>query len=689
MLGVALAVACAATALPSAAAAASPGQLQLVLPLNANLTGLERFATAVNTPGSAQYRDFQPLPVLAERFGAPPSARRRVAAYLRRAGASAVRIDQSGLFVVATMPAGLAERLFGTTLKTVRQVSGRRYLAPAGAVSLPAALHGLVSGVVGLDTEPLHAPAVLARPAQADALPASAYAGITGTQAGCAQARETGGFTPNQYLTAYGLARLQSEGLRGAGVRVALVEVDGFKTSDLHHFAGCLGVQIPRLHAFGVGVRHPLGSGPEATLDLEVLSAAAPRLAGIDVYETSAEATGSLQAFVAPLENAGFKPQVISASLGLCESDIREALGQSGINVAEAEFQLAAAGGITVLAASGDSGSADCTEQDGTPLDFLNVNFPASSPWVTAVGGTNLRLNANNSIAGEVVWNDTDLAPGSAGGGGSSELFGRPTYQTGTVTAAHRTIPDVAMLADVAPGYAVYCSAPACLKDAPGPWQSVGGTSAATPLLAGGVALVDQLMRERERADIGQLNPLLYRLGRSSLASGVFNDVTQYGNDVGPYIPGNGEPLGCCTAAPGYDEASGWGSVNLVGLADVATRLEPQAANVKLSLPGRQRPVGRGEILATVSCSERCAMAAFAEVSINHGAPFTAESKIVELRAAGHRTIAVKFSASQLGKLRSALARHRPIQAYLYGVTVSPGRNILRETSGTLLPVRG
>lgn len=687
----------AACALPAPALASTPPatrEIQLVLPLSAKLAGLERLAAAVSTPGSPDFGQYQSIAGLTRRFGASPAARRRVEAYLRRAGATAVRADGTGLFVVATMRIALAERLFAAPLKTVRAASGTQYIAPAGAAIVPSPLRGLVTGVVGLDTQPLSTPAprvrhgALAHAAQDSGQPTSAYAPATGTQSGCGQAEATGGFTPNQYLSAYHLAQLHDEGLRGGGERVALIEVDGFKGSDIQTFGRCFGISIPPLHAFGVGVNRPLAPGPEATLDLEVLTAAAPRLSGIDVYETTADAAGSLQAFGAPLDNAGFKPQVISASLGLCEPAIRQALGTSGINIAEGEFALAAAGGISVLAASGDSGSADCTDANGTPEDFLAVNFPASSPLVTAVGGTNIGLSSSNALAAEVVWNDTDVSPGSAGGGGASELFPRPSYQTGTVRASVRTLPDVAMLADVAPGYAIYCTAGECVSGDVPAWQSVGGTSAATPLLAGGVALVDQLLRERQRADIGQLNPLLYRLGRSSLAGSVFNDVTQFGNDVGPYIPGNGEPLGCCTAGPGYDEASGWGSVNLTGLAAAAVLLQPRAANVTLSLPRHQSPVAHHQILATVACSESCLMAAFAEVSINHGAPFTVESKVFRLKAAGRKTIPVKFSASQLGKLRTGLAHHRLIQAYLYGVTVSSAHNIQRETGGTLLTIR-
>ncbi len=694
-----IALAAAAWSLAAAipAAAASPParpQIQLVLPLTANLSGLQRLAAAVGTPGSPQYGHYQPFAVLAQRFGASSAVRRRVVTYLRGVGATAIRVDKSGLFVVATVPAGLAERLFSTSLKTVREASGARYLAPAGAAALPAGLRGLVTGVVGLDTQPLAAPSAapqrsLPRATSAsDQQPSSGYTPASGTPLGCPQGIETGGFTPYQYLTAYGLRQLHAQNLEGEGERVALIEVDGFKSSDLKGFGNCFGIGVPPIHAFGIGVKHPLGPGPEATLDLEVLMAAAPRLAGIDVYETSADAVASLQAFVAPIENAGFKPQVISASLGLCEPAIKDALGTSGLRLAESEFQLEAADGATVLAASGDSGSADCTMDDGTPEDFPSVNFPGSSPWITDVGGTNLMLNSENGIDSEVVWNDTDLSPGSAGGGGVSLLFGRPSYQDGTVPGSKRTVPDVSMLADIAPGYAVECSAPACLQDAPAAWQSVGGTSAATPLLAGGVALVDQLLRAHERADIGQLNPLLYRLGRSTLASSVFNDVTLYGNDVGRYIPGSGQPLGCCTAQTGYDEASGWGSVNLTALANAAMVLQPPAADITLTLPRRQRPVAHRQIWVTVSCSRACALGAFAEISINHATPFTAESSIYGLGSAGRRKIPIRFSAPQLGKLRAALARRRLIQAYLYGVTVNSQHDIQRETSGTLLTIR-
>jgi hypothetical protein len=245
------------------------------------------------------------------------------------------------------------------------------------------------------------------------------------------------------------------------------------------------------------------------------------------------------------------------------------------------------------------------------------------------------------------------------------------------------------MLADVAPGYAIYCSAAPPDCDPGNPWTTIGGTSASTPLLAGGFALVDQLLRMHRRQDLGLVNQLLYQFGRSSLRGNVFYDVTSIGNDVGPYIPGNGHPLGCCAAGIGYDKASGWGSVDLARFALLALRFQPKIVNVGLSLPGHQRPVANHKILATVSCSGSCMMAAAARVRLAGSGSFEADSSVYRLRAKGARTIAIHFSAAQLQRLRSALAAHKPITATVYGVILDAGGNVERRTGGRVLAIGG
>jgi kumamolisin len=689
---------------PARAAAGSPApagqQLQLVLPLVADQAGLQRFATAVDTPGSPDYGQYESIARLAARFGASQTTRRRVVRLLRAVGARDVRIDATGLFADARLSARRAHRLFGTASARVGGARAARHTAPASRISVPRSLRGLVTGVVGLDTTPVVQPPQVRGSVGGlfrDELtsPGSGYVCSTttpcaGVPSGCPIATSAGGFTPNQYLSAYGFTTLEQAASAGRGERVALIEIDGFRTKDVDTFAHCFGLSVPKINGFGVGsVGKPLPPGGEATLDLEVLDAAAPGLKSIDVYESRSDAADTLMALTRPLQNPGFKPDVISASLGLCEAFTVQDVGNAGIRSAESALEEAAASGISFLAASGDDGSADCTS-DGMPTNQLAVNFPASSPWTTAVGGTNFQLDAQNAIVSgsEVVWNDGTVVPGAAGGGGVSTLFARPAYQNAVVSGGRRAVPDVAMLADIAPGYTIYCSAtPSCLNGhSPNPWQTVGGTSAATPLLAGGFALIDQLLRVHQLQPLGLANPLLYRIGgTASLVSQVFNDVTIGSNDVGPFV--GGQPLGCCAAATGYDEASGWGSVNLGGLATQALASQPKIVNVGLSLPATQHPGAAGQISAVITCSGPCLVDAAAAIRIASHRPFVVHSRLYRLARAGTRTTTITFSGKQRTQIRMALAKHQRVLAGVQGAVVDPAGNVERRSRSIVVSI--
>jgi subtilase family serine protease len=579
----------AVSGIAAAAFAAAPAPalgIDVALPLRADLPGVERFALAVNTPGSPQYGRYQSVEALARRFGALPSTRSRVLSYFRANGATDVGIDPTGLFARATVSVGLAERIFQTSLARRRTAADGSFLTPSMQPRIPAPLRGLVGGVIGLDTRPLRSSVRpvsdegAARPrAQAAAgQPASALH-RTGTPRGCPQGTRTGGFTPNQYLTAYGVKLLHRAGLTGHGERVALIEIDGLRGSDVRTFGRCFGIHIPPLNAYGVGIRKALRPGGEATLDTEILSVAAPGLKSIDIYQSKPLAVDVLGSLIAPLRNRGKRPNVVSASLGLCERDELTALGVSGIRQSEGVFALAAASGFTYVAASGDSGSSACTNQNGVPRYELGISYPASSWYVAGVGGTNFALSSANRITAEIAWNDLGLLPlPAAGGGGSSALFTQPPYQS-PLGVRRRETPDVSLLSDVVPGYAIHCSArPDCIhRGHSSSWRTVGGTSAATPLLAGAVALIDQRLRRRHRRDAGLINTMLYRAGRSTAGGRIFRDVVAYGNDVGQFIPGGtGSQLGCCTAAPGFDMASGWGSVDFWQLSNYALTVAPR-----------------------------------------------------------------------------------------------------------------
>jgi hypothetical protein len=235
-------------------------------------------------------------------------------------------------------------------------------------------------------------------------------------------------------------------------------------------------------------------------------------------------------------------------------------------------------------------------------------------------------------------------------------------------------VPDVAMLADVRPGYAVYCTSPDCHRSSTYPWASVGGTSAAAPLFAAGIALADQALRAQDKEYLGFLNPVLYAAAAHWTPS-IFNDVTRIGNDVGSFLPGGGGPLGCCTARTGYDEASGLGSVDMAGLEQVAAFVQPhRLGDIKVRVLPHQHPLARNLLELRISCSEACR--AIADVVVKppgKGARlFEIYSARFALHQRGSKTVRLRFSTAQLRSLRSAEAHHHSITAVAYGVLTSP-----------------
>jgi subtilase family serine protease len=697
VLGVSTSVAAAATGQITRLGSAPAGtSLSLVLPLKTDKPGLARFATAVSTPGSSQYGQYESIPALVRRFGAPAGERTQVLHYLRATGATGVKIDGSGLFADATMSVGLAQRLFGADLASFRtaNASADRFVAPTASARVPAGLAGAVTGVVGLDTRPLTsgqsetpkpAPLAAANGLTAADNPGSAYQPRGGAASGCAGGLASGGFTPNQYRTAYGFDPLATAGLDGAGERVALIEINGFKPADIKAFATCFALPVPKVTWYGVGIKKPLAAvNGETTLDLEVLDAAAPGLKGVDVYESRPLAKDVLTALTRPLRSPGRKPNVISASLGSCEAQAKQAIGGKNITTVESSLQLAAASGISVLASSGDDGSSSCFDLQGVPEPLQAVSFPASSPWVTGVGGTNIAVDASNALTNQVVWDSQS----GAGGGGYSILFKRPSYQDGFTAAKHRVVPDVAMLADTSPGYAIYCTAKGDCQDAPptGPWGEFGGTSAGTPLLAGGLALIDEGLRKSGRQDIGLANPLLYKIAASTVGPQVFKDVISGDNDLFALVTNGTRKVGCCTAGPGFDAATGLGGVILSTLSFAADGIVHKLVDVALSLPRQRHPVRDEHLLARVSCSGRCLMGAYARIRIDKAPKVVTQySTIYLLKRASAKTIRIGLDKPTLRKLRSALRRKERITATVYGAVVDPGGNIERRSAARTL----
>jgi hypothetical protein len=301
-------------------------------------------------------------------------------------------------------------------------------------------------------------------------------------------------------------------------------------------------------------------------------------------------------------------------------------------------------------------------------------------------------LSAQNTITSQVVWNDTNVVPGAAGGGGLSAIFTRPTWQQAVVTSNARAVPDVAMLADIAPGYAIFCTASGdCLNSQEtDPWQTVGGTSAGTPLLAGGFALIDQLLRAHQQQDLGLANPLLYSLGaNATLAPQVFSDVIEGSNDVGPFVSGIGTALGCCTAGTGFDDASGWGSVNLGAFATQVLASQPAIVDIAMKLPGGQHPVRTKHIVTKVTCSGACLVGSVAEVRIAHHKSFVAYSDLFHLGVAGTIKVKIFFTRPELHELKVGVKHHNRIVATVLSAIVDAAGNIERTSTIVKLKIKG
>ena len=609
----------AATSGARVGAASAGHRLSILLSLRADDASLTAYAAAVSNPSSPLFRKYLSPAQIAQRFGSSKADRARVTKALRAAGLTP-RTGLGGFWIETEATVAQASALFSTRFASYRaRTSGKRYVAPSGSPQLPPSLAGTVTGVVGLDDAPTvrsdgERPAALSAGlvpaaeesslapltrAQTLALNASETAagssvrGNLGTQSGCEDGVSTGkpyepgpgppvgyipSYTPNQVSSAYGLSTLHSNGFEGEGQRIAVIEMDGFRRSDLEAAGACFGYKAPPTPVKLVGIKAPLPPGDEATLDLQVIAASAPGVKSIRVVEGANTNAGFVQQFATTIAApAKYRPSVISASLGICEAELT---GEASFVVQmERALKSATAAGITIVASTGDTGSTGCpTAGNAGAQRIASVQYPASSPWVTAVGGTNVSLSSSNRITEEVVWNDSPTMFG-AGTGGYSGFFAKPPWQVGPGVGSGRkarSTPDVALLADPVPGYPIYCTASGCA----GGWSPLAGTSAAAPLFASGVVIANQQAKAARQPRLGFLNRTIYKLaGRSSTRAKVFRDVRKVGNDLGKMIGPKFKAIGCCSATKYYDRASGWGSVNLARFSYEARKLGAASAS--------------------------------------------------------------------------------------------------------------
>ena len=538
-----------------------------------NQARLSALLAGMYDPASPYYHQFLTPNEFAQQFGPTAEQQQAVIDYL----------TQQGFTVTATYPTlidfngpeSLAEQVFGVSINDYLSPDGRLFFSNATNPTLPADLAANVISINGLDnaSQFYHPPIVsqstsFANPSAGANCPAPGQSG--GGGGGGIFGGSQVAYIPSQFSKAYNYDGLHNAGLHGEGQTVGVFELDGYSQADIQAYAQCFGGgNVPLSNVVLDGFNGQPGAGAiEVELDIEVILSMAPNLSKLVVYEAPNSTQGWNDEWARIVQD---RVPVVSVSWGDCEKN----MGQQEAQQENQYFQQAAAQGQSILVASGDSGSSSCFQLQGNSFDFsLNADDPASQPYVTGVGGTNLTLNSDNSYSSETVWNGGFL--GGAGGGGISQFWKIPSWQTGpgvqnSYSNGMREVPDVSLDADPATGYPVYCTAgSSCsgggITGGGGGWLTVGGTSAAAPMWAAMVALANQQAAKQGKGPVGFLNPLIYKIGASSHYSADFHDITPPSNSSLPSNNDEGFNGGAYPVTQGYDMATGWGTFDATKL---------------------------------------------------------------------------------------------------------------------------
>ena len=539
---------------------------QIVLGLSdAKRASLEKLVADQQNPLSPTFHRWLTPEEFAARFGASPSHAAKVAAWLSSAGMTDVRVANGRFFVTFSGTAEVIESAFHTEIHAF-EVRGQMHFANVGAPSVPADLRSAISGVAGLDD--------FTPVSQMVRAPRSQYAAGGGNELG-----------PADLAAIYDITPLYTQGIDGTGVTVAILGQTPIGLADYRAYRQMFGLaandfQTVEVPGSGAGTNSTVDL-EEATLDVEAAGAVARHATLVYVWGSTVEVAAE---YVIDNQLA----QVMSLSYAACET--------AGDEFYQMLALQASAEGITWVSAAGDSGAAGCDPMAAAAATSgLDVMVPASAPSITAVGGTAFAdgsssqywSTANNAADGSALGYVPETGWSSqlevlAGGGGVSSVFAKPGYQSDfeTATTAGRMVPDVSIAAAPAPvPYLIVYDGDGLL---------VGGTSAATPVFAGMVALVNQyLVDQGEQATpgLGSVNPVLYLLAER--APGIFHDVTAGSNDV-PCAAGS---IDCTTgvlgypALSGYDLATGLGSVDAYALASnwAMASFEPSSAALSVS----------------------------------------------------------------------------------------------------------
>ncbi len=542
---------------------------------------LTHFLGDLQDPASPGFHHWLTPEQFGERFGPPQQDLDVVTAWLQSHGLQVGQIAKGRGTIEFSGTVAQVESALHTEIH--RYMSGGvEHVANSTDIAIPAALEPAVSGVVSLNSFPHRSFAHVANPS------VSPQDNIGGGHA----------LAPYDFATIYDLLPLWSNGIDGTGQIIGIAGRSDIVLSDITTFRATFGLSVnnPNITLNGPDPGVIFDDESEADLDVQWSGAVAKGATVKYVVSKSTNASDGVNLSSAWLVNDN-TASVLSLSYGDCEAY----LGAAGNQFFNDLWAQASSQGMSVFVAAGDSGSAGCDQAQAIVSSFdvtapagqgLAVSGLASTPYNVAVGGTQFNDVLNSSAywnsgndpnqasalkyIPEVVWNqssyslsDTSSNSLYAGAGGVSSLYPTPVWQAGQGVPVgdpaapgqhHRYLPDVSLNSSLVEGYRVYQAGTA---------ETVGGTSAASPSMAGIMALINQYTGGRNG------NPNVYFYSLAANAGSVFHDVTSGTNSV-PCLAGT---LNCITSSPplgflsaynataGFDLATGWGSVDAFAMA--------------------------------------------------------------------------------------------------------------------------
>lgn len=506
--------------------------LSIGLPLR-DPDGLQQLLAQIYNPNSPSYRHFLTPAELTERFGPTPADYDALKAWAKSQNLAATAEHPNRMLLEVDAPVSAIEAALHVKLRTYQHpTEPRTFFAPDTDPVLDITVP--VITVSGLSDFYILRPHSKIKPVPAGVATPKAGSGPSGTYAG------------NDFRAAYAQGVTQT----GTGQSVALVEFDGYYTSDITTYETQFGLPaVPLANvAINGGVSTPGSGNSEVALDIEMAVAMAPGLSTIYVYE-------------APNSLANFAPMLSRMQTDNLAKQIGCSWGGGSENpTAENIFQLMAAQGQSFFNATGDDDA------------FVGaIPFPSDSPNITQVGATTLTTGTGASFSSETVWNWGRIQGSYTGSsGGISTVFALPVWQQGISMTANqgstsfRNVPDVALTGDNI--FVVYNN---------GTTGTFGGTSCAAPLWAAVTALMNQRAASIGQSPVGFVNPAIYNVAKGASYTSCFHDTTT-GNNF------SSSSKTKFAAVTGFDLCTGWGTPIVGNL--MSALVVSQSAATKLTI---------------------------------------------------------------------------------------------------------